>query len=122
MPGHFIVESESAIAVADAGQTALQLHPMARLARTDSAARRRLIDGTHGIHREIMLDVHEQQLLMLLFMIATELDARSEIGMLRRGHLGNHGQHAVVDMRAEVPPLGERRPPRPAALLARMKP
>ena len=64
-----------------------------------------------------MLDVHEQQFLMLLFMMETKHD---QINSLDRQRLRQHLKHCLIDMAAIVADLLDRGPGDHASLCARM--
>ena len=64
-----------------------------------------------------MLDIHEQQLLMLLFMVETKHDQINSLGWQR---LREHLEHGPVDMASIVADLLDRRAGDHASLRARM--
>ena len=113
MARRLVVEAEAVAGVADRHDTACVVDPCGTAVGPgfDSwRAFERPIGGVEGIDREHVLDVHEQQLLVLLLMVEAELD---EPGHLRR-LIGAPGDqklvHGVVD---RAPVVADVRDPGP---------
>ena len=74
MPRTFVIEGEPLAVMPDVHEPALEADPFHRPGLSHMAGGRRQVSRTRRIHRQGMLDVHEQQFLVLLLMMNAELD------------------------------------------------
>jgi hypothetical protein len=81
----------------------------------------RRIGGIKGIREEITLDVHEQQLLVLLLVIEAEREARLDIRPVHRCAGVDQLEHMAVDVGTVVVYLLHRRARERVPLVARVK-
>ena len=114
-----VVEAETVARVADLDQPAFDVDPpevvgLAHLARATGVHRLQGIAGQH------VLDVHEEQLLVLLLVVEAELERGRELleGATVEG--GHEVAHPVVDLPAVDPDVVGPRPGDEAALGARV--
>ncbi|MNP16199.1 hypothetical protein D3C76_1085860 [compost metagenome] len=107
MARRLAIEGETVAAVADALHAAGEAMPAQRRGR-DRRRRRQVaaIDRVQRVLREDVLDVHEQQLLVLLLVLQAQLDAARDLPRVLGRRRGEQFAHGPVDMRAEGHHLG----------------
>ncbi len=101
VPRCLAVEGELTASMADMLHAASELVP----ARALRAARLRpgevvAIDRVHGVLRKNVLDVHEQQLLVLLLVLQAQADATDDLGSLLARRIYQELAHGLIDMPA----------------------
>ena len=80
VPRRLVVERKILAVMTDFGEAAGKLGPLERRRIARGAPARRLIGGKQRIDRKDVLDVHQDQFLMLLLVMAAELDQRCHLG------------------------------------------
>jgi hypothetical protein len=91
--------------MADFDEPALEPHPGERRSGASLARPRRVIGRFQRVHREDVLHVHQDQLLMLLLVMESELDERRQ----RRIALLQKARHRRIDVTAIGGDLGAAR-------------
>ena len=102
----FVVEVEVVRGVPGVDNTATELDPGRRRWRSRNNPRSGVADGFQGVARQYVLDVHQQQLLMLMFVVETKGHQHPECvifwststGTLSRQSCRQEVHHAVVDV------------------------
>ena len=92
----FVVEGEVRPRVTDLGVAAVHRRELQRRDRAHGGVRLACVDGIGGVARQHVLDVHEQQLLVLLLMVQAQDDERGR----RRVALVDQRVHRAVDVGA----------------------
>ncbi len=113
-----IVEGKTLAVMADLDEPAIEVRigQSRGHARVDGLVR--LIGGVDRVLRKCMQDIGQQQLLMLLFMVQTELDQRGDLGAAAARV--QQRQHRGVDMATIGGDLVQRRTRQKPPLRARM--
>jgi hypothetical protein len=94
-----IIERETGTGMADLVEPAGELDPSGRRrARRHRIWARRLIGRQQRVDREDVLDVHQDQFLMLLFVLQAQFDEGRGLMPHRRAGLINQPQHRRADM------------------------
>ena len=120
VPGALVVECETGSRVPDLIEAAGEVDPGGRQRRRLDLELRRLIGGQQGIHREDMLDVHQDQLLMLLLVVDAEPEQSRDAAPLRfSGSLDQPGHRRAYVVAISHDNI-DRRPRQQAALGSRV--
>jgi hypothetical protein len=112
-----VVERETAPAMADFHDTAVVGRPSAPPRSTGTAPWQRAVGREQRVARERVLDVHHDELLVLLFVVKPELDELAELG---GNTAGQHVDHRSIDMVAVVGDFGDAGPSDVAAVRPRV--
>src|SRR5260370_11702700 len=96
MARRLVIETEVSSRVPDFAQTSFESDPSRRACAHGSERPLFLVRGLHGVARKQMLQIRENQLLMLLFVIQSEFDERANFG--GQLPLCEHGEHGLVDV------------------------
>ncbi len=101
VPGRFAIEGETFAGMADVLHAAVERMPAQALAvRLDSRFQVVAVDRMQGALREDVLDVHEQQFLVLLLVLQTQLDPPVDFIGIGLGRLGQQFAHGLVHVTA----------------------
>ena len=117
----FVVKCEAASVMTDLCDTALALDPPEWRDRFRSRRQLLLVGRPEGIHRKVVLDVHEQEFLMLLLVVESQGDAAGDVAPALLGNGVHEREHRLVDMRAVAIDLLHRGAGEQPSLRARMK-
>ena len=102
----FVVEPEPVLGVSDVDEAAGVLDPRRGPGGARLVEGHRGVSGLHGVARQHVLDVHEQQLLVLLLVVEAELH---EVRRLVAHGAGQELAHGVVHVGAVAAHLGDPR-------------
>ena len=111
----FVVEGEVSTVIADLHQPAFEFAPGQRFSRPRVPRLRRTIGWPQRVHRQRMLDVHQDQFLMLLFVMQAKFDQSMGVMLIRQEF-----QHDAGDVPAIGHHLLDTRPGDHPALRPRM--
>lgn len=114
-----IVKEKPVSVMANLDQATLDLVPYNRASLNRSNLIHPVVGGARWIHRQHMLDIHKEQLLMLLLMMQTQqnqLTHRSTVGC----NLVKETSHRRINMAAILANLDRRRTRNQAAVMASM--
>jgi hypothetical protein len=100
VPRPFVVEGEAIAVMADMHQATIQLHPIERRHLRAGAAARRLIRREQRVDGKDVLDVHQDQLLMLLLVVEAQFDERGRVAPQIVGSRLDQSRHPRLDMPA----------------------
>src|SRR5690348_16729323 len=116
VPWAFIVEGKARAAIPDLAQALAEFAEFERRGWTMHRGRRLSIGGIERIQPEDMLDVHQDQFLMLLFVIEPQRQERRDLAPLIFSGACEQGLHSRINMRAVTRDLVDARPRQEPAL------
>ncbi len=96
--------------MADLDQAAVEVQPLQGWRGQGGRGLGRRIGRSQRVGPEHVLDVHQDQLLMLLLVIEAELDQGFQVRPLRRGRFDDQPRHGGVHMRPIGQDMLKRRP------------
>src|SRR5512146_727451 len=120
VPRPLIVEGEAGAAIPDLAQALAEFAEFKRRGRTMHRGRRLGIGGIKRVQPQDMLDVHQDQFLMLLFVIEPQRQERRDLAPLIFSGTREQRLHPRIDMRAIARDLVDAGPRQEPALWPRM--
>ena len=105
-----LYEADAFAVMADLDQAAVEVQPLQGWRGQGGRGLGRRIGRSQRVGPEHVLDVHQDQLLMLLLVIEAELDQGFQVRPLRRGRFDDQPRHGGVHMRPIGQDMLKRRP------------